>query len=255
MKIVSHDASRDNMRCVDATITHVVEFSTTGSKLDSRYDEVNGSRERAHAKASRVASLRREVKRDRCKGSEVRQSCARIYTVRHCSRLARNCRRALTRYPTAPFKQRIWRRYHPFLPPPHRHPMTLHPRHFRPFDAHPLFQLIPDLDRANRDPLPLTSPATQPLLAHLSACLFYQTAHSHFTNCPYFLFFISMILMEFRLMSCYMFLFLASGESWKGKIGICLLSADKKWEPWNRLESILHKGYHNWMINSKVFQM
>lgn len=57
-------------------------------------------------------------------------------------------------------------------------------------------------------------------------------------------------------MNCYLLiLFLASGVSGKGKIGICLLSADKKWEPWNRLKIILHKGYHNWMINNEVFQI
>lgn len=104
MKIVSHDASRGNTRRVDKTITPVVEFSMTGSILDSRYDEVNGGRERAHAKASRVATLRREVERDRCKGSEVRRSCVRVYTIRHCSRLARNCRPRVNAIPDLPFQ-------------------------------------------------------------------------------------------------------------------------------------------------------
>lgn len=119
MKIVSHDASRGNTRRVDATITPVVEFSMTGSILDSRYDEVNGGREIAHAKASRDATLRCEVERDRCKGSEVRRSCVRVYTIRHGSRLARNCRPRVNAIPDLPFQAKDLAQVPSFSSPHH----------------------------------------------------------------------------------------------------------------------------------------
>lgn len=68
--------------------------------------------------------MRREVKRSRCKGREVSRSCARIYTVRHGSRLARNCRLHVNAIPDRPFQAEDLAQVPSlFLPPLYEYPI------------------------------------------------------------------------------------------------------------------------------------